>query len=305
MRLKQIMKSVLYVPKHTKPTDENIIRLLLPSLVGIGICMVCLAGMTWAWFTASVTTPTQTITAAKYDVAVSVDGTAVSTENGQYTLNKGEHIVTLTAAGNASTGYCKIIFNNKDTPYYTPQFPNPKEQNPATEFTFKIEVSEVTKMTVIPTWGTYTGTDILSSDSLLDLTAPPPNGRSKSNNSAPAPDETTVPGKDDEQTYTVVSGDSLWEIAKRYETTSDKLAAYNSIEVSSTLQIGQKIKIPPADYEIPANPVTSGPEPERSAPDTTSSQTADTDTTSSSVSEQGGSDSTQLEGESHDNSAGE
>lgn len=42
--LKQWLKSIFYTPKHTKPTDDNILRLLMPSIVGSLLCMVCLAG---------------------------------------------------------------------------------------------------------------------------------------------------------------------------------------------------------------------------------------------------------------------
>lgn len=77
------------------------------------------------------------------------DAVDVSSANGQYTLTSGECTVTLKAVGNASTGYCKIFING--IPYYTLQLSHPKEQNPA-EFTFDVNVSEDTQMTVIPTW---------------------------------------------------------------------------------------------------------------------------------------------------------
>ena len=44
----------LYIGKHEKPTDENIMRLLMPSVLGVLVCMVCLFGSTWAWFTAGI-----------------------------------------------------------------------------------------------------------------------------------------------------------------------------------------------------------------------------------------------------------
>lgn len=44
----------LYIGKHEKPTDENIMRLLMPSILGVLVCMVCLFGSTWAWFTAGI-----------------------------------------------------------------------------------------------------------------------------------------------------------------------------------------------------------------------------------------------------------
>lgn len=70
--MKQWLKSIFYTPKHTKPTDDNILRLLMPSIVGSLLCMVCLAGTTWAWFSASVHIQPQTITAANYEIAAVV-----------------------------------------------------------------------------------------------------------------------------------------------------------------------------------------------------------------------------------------
>ena len=43
--------------------------------------------------------------------------------------------------------------------------------------------------------------------------------------------------------YTVKAGDSLWGIAKKYETTVDYLKAINNLS-SNLLSIGQKLKVP-------------------------------------------------------------
>lgn len=47
---------------------------------------------------------------------------------------------------------------------------------------------------------------------------------------------------DNEIIYTVVKGDSLWSIAKKFDTTVDKLKKLNNLN-SNLLQIGQKLKI--------------------------------------------------------------
>lgn len=172
LRIKGLIRRLTYEPKHAKPTDENIFQLLLPSMIGMVICLICLIGMTWAWFTASITTSPQTITAANYEVSVSIDDGDVSAKGGQYTLSEGEHKVTLTAKGNASTGYCKIKID--DETYYTPQFPDPKANDSSKTFAFSVKVSEKTTMTVRPIWGTYTDEDVvdgtlLENGALLDL----------------------------------------------------------------------------------------------------------------------------------------
>ncbi len=43
--------------------------------------------------------------------------------------------------------------------------------------------------------------------------------------------------------YTVLSGDTLYAIARRYNTTVDAIKTFNNI-TSNTLQIGQTLKIP-------------------------------------------------------------
>lgn len=53
------------------------------------------------------------------------------------------------------------------------------------------------------------------------------------------------------------SGDSLWNIAQQHGMDVEKIAAYNDIDKNAVLQIGQEIKIPPADYEIPEESVSS------------------------------------------------
>ena len=104
--MKQWIKSVLYIPKHQKPTDENI-------LVGIVICMICLAGSTWAWFTANVQTKPQAIAAANYEIEVTIDGGPVAAP---ISLQVGQiYKITLTAGGTAAKfgGYCKVEGDGK------------------------------------------------------------------------------------------------------------------------------------------------------------------------------------------------
>lgn len=66
----------------------------------------------------------------------------------------------------------------------------------------------------------------------------------------PAPTEAT--GAAD--TYVVVAGDTLAVIARRFETSVDKIAAYNAIADPNALRVGQELRIPPASYELPPPP---------------------------------------------------
>lgn len=55
--------------------------------------------------------------------------------------------------------------------------------------------------------------------------------------------------------YTVKTGDSLLTIAKQYDTTVERIAAYNELTEPDNIQAGQQIKIPPADWVIPGSTV--------------------------------------------------
>lgn len=73
-----------------------------------------------------------------------------------------------------------------------------------------------------------------------------PNYASKATGgSAPAPSVPTTPAPvTGETVYTVVKGDTLSGIAKKYGTTAAKLAEYNGITNPNIITVGQKIRIP-------------------------------------------------------------
>ncbi len=238
--MKNWIKTVLYTPKHQKPTDENIMRLLLPSFVGIIICMACLAGMTWAWFSASVQTSPQTITAGNYDIAVTVNNEPV---NGTITLTAGQsYKATLAASGTApSGGYCKI--EGGVAPLYTTQL------KPGNALTFTLSPETTADYTFTAVWGNYSGVaNITDGCTIKKQAGTPP---------APSTPEAQQPADNNETVYVVQPGDSLWKIAQQYEGISaDEIAAYNGIDKNAVLQVGQELKIPPADYEMPEEPIS-------------------------------------------------
>ena len=51
-----------------------------------------------------------------------------------------------------------------------------------------------------------------------------------------------------EQTYTVQEDDTMWLVAPQYNTTVERIAAYNEIDVHDPLWVGQVLRIPPAAW---------------------------------------------------------
>lgn len=185
--------------------------------------MVCLAGSTWAWFSASISTPPQTIATANFHMEVTVDGTPVESS---IKLTGGQsYTVALTTTGTAEKfgGYCVIAGGG--VARYTEQV------LPGKTLTFTFTPAETADYTFTAVWGKYKGT--------ADITQ----GQS------PKPADPPAEGSDTAAVYVVQAGDVLWDIAKAYGITIEELTAYNGLDDPRKLQIGQEIKIPEPGLE--------------------------------------------------------
>ena len=90
-----------------KVTDTALTRSLISSVIGIVLCMACLFGTTWAWYSSSVTSGVSVSEGANFDFDISIEDSITPTD-GVYTFEGGEHTVTLTKTGTAEKGFCKV-----------------------------------------------------------------------------------------------------------------------------------------------------------------------------------------------------
>lgn len=136
----------LFRRKMTKPGGNGLAHLLAPSIMGGVLCILCLCGTSWAWFTASVSTAATTIQTAAYTVSVTVTPEVTPTTENEFDLAAGgTYEITLTPTGTAKTGFCKISLETKT--YYTGQLTSGK-------LTFTVNAGSGGKLTVTPEWGT-------------------------------------------------------------------------------------------------------------------------------------------------------
>ncbi len=284
-----------------KKKKDELFSMLLPPIIGICICAVCLAGGTFAWFTASQDVSTQAIVAAEYSVESTVINAEVHIEaqNGAYTLEAGkEYTVTLKATGTASTGYCVVKLNGE---IYKPTVQFPTTESADKEISFTLAMNEKAILTIGPQWGSaaWKNTKIKDGGSYVygeegtEQTDPPVEDTDTSDTTdtpdvTEEPDttdapETTEPPSDtktdetklDPEKYTVKSGDTLDKIARLYNTTVKRLAAYNNIEDLSLIYAGQVIKIPPADWKIPESTTPPETKPAETEPTGTTTETGE------------------------------
>lgn len=273
----RVIRRIIVQPEITiqpeKTKEQSFSWLLLPSVLGILLCCFCLAGLTWAWFSNSVTSSANNITTASFavDISVKTNGTELTPteENGKYTytLTAGTtYAVTVTAdnTATATTGYCTVKLvssDNNEKTYHTVQlYPAGGDGKPQS-VQFTVQHSDASYLTITPQWGTYAKPDAeaLIGNSTNDINAIPPQflstleAETGGTGGTSGTEETQkYQLTDSEQSYTVQSGDTLSTIAEKFGTTVDVLTAYNSIANPDTIQTGSTVKIPPASYKIPA-----------------------------------------------------
>lgn len=111
-------KETFYTGKREHPQEEkpaSLTALLMPSLLGVAICLVCLCSLTWAWFTATQNSGVQPIQSATATVTVSLNDTALGElKIGEPCNLNGTGTLTLHMAGDAQYAYVVIKVGNTE-----------------------------------------------------------------------------------------------------------------------------------------------------------------------------------------------
>ena len=103
-------KETFYTGKREHPQEKkpaSLTALLMPSLLGVAICLVCLCSLTWAWFTATQNSGVQPIQSATATVTASLNDTAL----GELPIEEGmtgTGTLTLHMEGSAQYAYVLI-----------------------------------------------------------------------------------------------------------------------------------------------------------------------------------------------------
>lgn len=114
-------KETFYTGKREHPQEEkpaSLTALLMPSLLGVAICLVCLCSLTWAWFTATQNSGVQPIQSATATVTAKLNDTALGElKVGEPCNLYGTGTLTLHMAGDAQYAY--VVIKVGDTEYHT------------------------------------------------------------------------------------------------------------------------------------------------------------------------------------------
>lgn len=110
-------KETFYTGKREHPQEKkpaSLTALLMPSLLGVAICLVCLCSLTWAWFTATQNSGVQPIQSATATVTAKLGDTALGElKVGEPCSLNGTGTLTLHMAGDAQYAYVVIKVGDK------------------------------------------------------------------------------------------------------------------------------------------------------------------------------------------------
>ncbi len=79
--LKQFFHSLFYLPKHEKLTDRSFMKIVISSITGIVLCCLCLASLTWAWFSEGAATNGSVIASARFQADVIIEKVDIPTSD--------------------------------------------------------------------------------------------------------------------------------------------------------------------------------------------------------------------------------
>ena len=274
------------IPQNGKISEKVMIRRVVMTAISMILCLTAMSFMAYAYFSHSITSGPHVIKTADFHVTVVVtpmnDETsdemfrespvaAVAGDDGSYLLPSGQYLVSLTKVGTATTGFCVVDVKVEEDviQYHTQQLGVDGELERLTlEFTLDLsQMSDMTTVRFTPCWGTshfYRSENTedneryIIDESVVEI-APVVDGGSDAEESILSSSETTdgesetIAPETEEIVYIVKSGDTLKEIANEYGVSVKRIASYNGIANSNMIWVNQQIKIPPPDWEMPAD----------------------------------------------------
>lgn len=142
---------------------------LAPSLISMCVCIMCLCGTSWAWFSEAQSGKVASVQTATYTTAVTVQRNGIDTEvvsqNGISTITlEGESVyqIKITADGTAVSGYCRLELDGET--YFTQPIVS------GSTFLLEIKANVDGVLTITPQWGTCSAAQgVLSSETILEL----------------------------------------------------------------------------------------------------------------------------------------
>lgn len=167
--MRKLYNEYFHIPKGGKIREKVLLARVAATVVIVVLCLAAMGFTAYAYFSDSLTSGSNKVTAANFDIDIQMkaaDGTTVATlrDGKAYVaaLEAGTYTVTLQHAANstAKTGFAIVTAENCEDTYYTTQLFKDQNGLPV-PITFELTVDEATTVSFLVNWGTslYYGED--------------------------------------------------------------------------------------------------------------------------------------------------
>ena len=161
--------------KINKLTDKAFSRLVIMSILGIAICIICLCTSTWAWFSESLPSNNNTIVSASdclISVSLTKDGTEIASADidnvPTVELEAGEtYTVTVSLSKDSSSGY--LVISDADGIEYRTEYISRHNDEVPKVISFTLSVEETQNLTFTTKWGIYSGESDVLDNGILNI----------------------------------------------------------------------------------------------------------------------------------------
>ena len=158
--MRDIYRKFFKVPLDGKVQDRVMMTRIGMTVAFMLACLMVVSFSAYAYFSSSVSSKTNVISSAGFDISISVKDQAgndiahekTKTGEEKLTLSNGKYAVTLTPVGNASTGFAILSVNGTD--YHTAQMFIDKQTQAITTVSFSLEVKGEVTISILANWGT-------------------------------------------------------------------------------------------------------------------------------------------------------
>lgn len=152
--------------------DKTLTQMLMPAILGIVMCMVCLCACTWAWLTATpVTSGVSTITAGNFSTDKKINNMPIAATDNTVVLSlPGDYVVSLSSNSKVK-GYVIVTVDGES--WFSPQFV--PDSTDTIEFHVHVGAEKANGVTIsfLDRWGQVSSDDIsLGNGTIIDKKAP-------------------------------------------------------------------------------------------------------------------------------------
>ena len=143
------LKQCFHISKEEKVKSKTLTAHLIAAVAGILLCALAMSVTAYAYFSASSSSGSSVMRSVGYEIEASNENGAVPVGQNFSMPSGGRSTFTLRAGGEASTGYCRIVFDGDQTQArLTTQIPH------GGAISVTIEAPEGILIAFYPSWGT-------------------------------------------------------------------------------------------------------------------------------------------------------